>query len=60
MACCRSSLWSGGKHECVLFLFCYQEAADDLTRVQNEKNATIQTLKQLLNSKEHEVQVQLT
>lgn len=31
-----------------------------MTRVQSEKNATIQTLQQLLNSKEHEVQVQLT
>lgn len=31
-----------------------------MTRVQSEKNATIQTLQQLLNSKEHEIQVQLT
>ena len=29
-----------------------------MTRVQTEKNASIQRLQQLLNSKEHEVQVQ--
>lgn len=34
-----------------------QEAAADLTRVQTEKNSTIQTLQQLLSNKEHEVQV---
>ncbi|KAJ7339465.1 CDK5 regulatory subunit associated protein 2 [Desmophyllum pertusum] len=33
-----------------------KESGDDLTRVQTDKNATIQTLQQLLNSKEHEVQ----
>lgn len=30
-----------------------------MTRVQTEKNASIQRLQQLLNSKEHEVQVQI-
>ena len=35
-----------------------QEAAADMTRIQAEKNASIQRLQQLLNSKEHEVQVQ--
>ena len=34
-----------------------QEAANDLTRIQKEKNANIQRLQQLLNSKDHEVQV---
>ncbi|XP_022783797.1 myomegalin-like isoform X2 [Stylophora pistillata] len=33
-----------------------KEAAADLTRVQTEKNSSIQTLQQLLSNKEHEVQ----
>ncbi|XP_068689644.1 uncharacterized protein MCAP_0864-like [Montipora foliosa] len=50
--------FEGDQSQCDLreFANSVKEAANDMTRIQTEKNANVQRLQLLLNSKEHEVQ----